>query len=588
MSKSPREMLYLLLLIVAVSLIFTFSTHVRAPWFGQTNTLDAGLSTGTLLFARHWYHEGIWATRAGLLWDPASIEFPTLSSRETYTTYPPGYIVPIHIIAGIVGREPTVMIIMVWNLANQLAIGVVLALLALVLGRRLGLGNRTAFFLALSPPVVQLLAPASLYHHLMGFFPDQAVLVIFTLSVFVEILRDGAANGRTRTILEGLQGVLFFAGILTDYLFCFVALCIFLKRLMHVRPSFWFKRRAVLGTVLFWLPILLGGVLFIAQRLAVGGLDELYARFLGRTGLSAENPWSLKPIVRFWTWHGVRGFGWTGLFLIWGSLAFCLLAGAGAGLARLRRWKLSREATQILEYACLLTFPCYMQALFLRNHCAHPFHYYTALKFVLPLAVTPFCLAPLFIYALVCRRKEEMTNGPGLFRRSIGVLAPLILLALAIGYVALEWPRVKPQFRTTVSDPTRIATAEFIHEVSRYEDVLFAWDFDLQQNASPLYLAFSMKRVYPGLSLQQLYDKLASIQGEYVVNIVARREGQVPGNSDLGPLLARASEILRSKEIRIVRIPKERFLETCRQAGITAVTAPQSEAPADKARNSQG
>ena len=578
--NKPFRMAICILLLCAVSIgVFSYTVHLRQPWFGAGGTLDSALMAGILLYAKNWHREGMLNVWAGMYRNPRSIEFPTLTSREINSSYPPGVVVPIHILSRLVGHEPTVSLIMAYNLFTHFLVAVLLSLTVFVFLRQIHCGYADAVVLSLIPVFVELLSPAALYHHQMGYFPDQAVIVLFVSYVFLEVLRDSATDKRLLAFLSFVQALVCFGGILTDWLFAFVALCVYVKRVFRGeigRTLFSFITRSVA----FWFSFCLALTLFAAQLWVLGESRNVLQRFGLRTGLSHGKPFSLDTYARFWERHVVRGYGKIGVVLIWASLICFVLVLAYACARFLLRKKSKATMTRASALVFMLLVPCYLQVFFLSNHCAHPFHYYTALKFSVPLAATPFVLMPVLL--LSCFNAGIGSLSPARLkalaaRRECTVkpkwsFLPPIMLALAGLYLYVESPRVLPQFATVVSNDERMAAAEFVEANTGYEDVLFTWHRDLEQNSAPLYLAFSMNRVYPARSVKQVYDKVRGIEGEYVVNLLSKTGEKPPKKSDMATLISRACDQRISTGLRLDKIPKDDFLALCKELDVAQST----------------
>jgi len=574
-NKAFRAVACGVLLCATAAGLFSYTVHMRRPWFGTTGTLDAGLATGTLLAARQWYREGMVGVGAGIFRNPRSIEFPTLRSREVNSSYPPGTLLPIHCLSRLAGHEPTTALIAVYNLFTHFAIALLLSMMTFVLLRQMHYDYWSATLLSLIPIVLELLLPAPLYHHQMGFFPEQAVMILFAAYIFIEVLRDSVCDRRWRGLLSILQAAVAFLGILTDWLFALIALCVYLKRVARRE----FGRGLVCfvkGSVAFWFSFGLAIALFAVQLFALGQGGALWKKFVLRAGMSGRKPLSLHLFIRFWQRHMVRGYGDLGIALLWASLLFFVAVLAYGCVRLLLRRKVNQDTSRVLGVVFMVLAPCFLHALFLRNHCAHPFHYFTALKFSVPLATVPFVLAP--VLALSCLGADMRGFSAANLRALVTrrpcsstprwSFLPIVLLALTVGYVYAESPRILPQFKRTVPDTGKRAIAEFIAENTQYEDVVFSPHRDLEQTISPLYLAFSMKRVYVASKLKYVYEKLQPIAGDYVVNVLVKAESPSPKDSGMRRLLSRAYDTADGPGVRLYKVRKRDFLALCGELGV--------------------
>ncbi len=89
-------MFCIVLLLIITSIVFTYTVEIRELWFGGlSDGRHQRLTGSTLKFSEYWYQEGPVNLKSAMLENPRSIEFPALSSRDPYTSYPPGVVLPI-------------------------------------------------------------------------------------------------------------------------------------------------------------------------------------------------------------------------------------------------------------------------------------------------------------------------------------------------------------------------------------------------------------------------------------------------------------------------------------------------------------
>ncbi|HAY46128.1 MAG TPA: hypothetical protein DCY55_07560, partial [Gammaproteobacteria bacterium] len=118
-----------LIIIFAVTCgLFAHSVDQRAPWFGAIDTgLHEWLTGSTVKFAKNWYREGPVNLKFLMLEEPSSVEFPMLEDRGVYQSYAPGSVLPVYLIAKIIGRPPSAAMVMRYNLLNHFGIAFLLA-----------------------------------------------------------------------------------------------------------------------------------------------------------------------------------------------------------------------------------------------------------------------------------------------------------------------------------------------------------------------------------------------------------------------------------------------------------------------------
>jgi len=556
------------LLVGVAGTVFGFSVVLRRPWFGTVGEpYSAFFVTWPLLFLKDWYREGLWAMKGALATNPPSIEFPTLLSRNVPLSTPPGTLIPLHFIGQLVGHEPTIAWLMVYNLVNQLAIALILALMTYLFLRQIACSRKDAGVLALVPVLLYVLLPSPLYNHQMRFWGDHAIILYFVLYIFLETLRS-AVPSRHRWI--GLiQAVIVFMGIFTDWFFGVLVPCVYIKRFVagemgrDIRSWFW-------KSVAFWTPFALGLLLFGLQLGYFGNFRYVFSRIQAWTNPSQNDFMSIVPKSQFWTLHMVNGFGWTGIVLLGGVTTFSLALIVWGGWQRIHKRPLNPAWAKAIPLLFLLLGPSFLYLLILPRHAACPTHYFTTLKYGVALAVGPLVLAPVvalagfgltpsrFSWVRLCGRDTEDTK-PGISLLSI------LLLAIAVGYIGLEWPRVKPQFTEGVArDINYSDIGEFLRANTSYEDVVFVFSRDIENYVS-VFLPFSMKTVHNGRSLYRIYDKVRDIQDPYVINILRLLDEAPPPGTELALLLSLSRDHRTWKDLQLDKIPKDMFLALCQR-----------------------
>jgi len=568
------------LLLVLASGCFAYSVRLRRPWFNTSPVcIESWLTSQPVLWSRQWYREGALRLRFGLYLDPDSIEFPTQQSRGVYSSYPPGVLLPVYAMSTLLGREPSMAIMMAYNLFGHFVITVLLSLLAFAFLRSIRTSYVDAFVLATIPIFVELFLPAPFFHHQTSYFHDVSVLPLFVLYVALEFVRDRSAGRRTRAILSLLQAVVAFFGILSDWLFAFVALCLYAKRFVtgEIMP---FRETNAKGAVVaftsrsarFWFSFVLALSLFSLQLYHFGRFGALYAKFRERTGIQGGSFLAFGKRNHFWDHHMARGYGETGRLLVYLSMIVLAVLLAYAAWRLVRRKAPNRPLNRAVTLMFLILAPCALQVTFLRQHSAHIFHFFATAKFAIPLAVIPFVVLPVAVLAAFNLNLATFSVARirGLFARRDPAgqprwsLLPPLLVVLAAHYVYGESPNLTKLFlEPPEHDP--IAIGRFVDEHTVYEDVLFTQDVDLATENMPAGLAYNMKHVYRVMSLRQIHDKLEEVQGEYVVNFLVREESLPMLPQDLLRLLDSAYCCERFEGLLLHKIRKADFLQLHRQ-----------------------
>ena len=573
------------LLLVATLACFAYSVKIRAPWFGKSPICpETWLTSGSVLFAKHWYREEPWNLWFGLFWDPASIEFPTLESRSMYTSYPPGAILPIYCVSKLTAHEPSLAMFMAYNLFGHFAMTLMLSLLMFAFLRRMRCSHFDALAMAAIPIPIVLLLPAPAFQLQMAFFHDQSVLIPFILYVMLEFVRDGTPNARTRHLISFAQTVIAFFGILSDWLFAFVALSLYLKRLFTGEIAVCRQGelkdaavRFVAGSVKFWFSFVFALTLFALQLYHFGRFGALYEKFQERTGMASGKFLTVFKTSHFWRHHMVRGYGETGRTLIYCSMILLAALAAHAVLRFVFRRKPNARMSAGLWLMFLLLAPCVLQVYVLRQHSAHIFHFFSAGKFAIPLATVPLILIPATLLARfnanfatlsIARARALIARRPWDETRARWSILPLLLLCFTVHYVYGMFPHVLEQFLEPPEyDPVEIGA--FISENTSYNDVLFTNKGQFVTREAPLLMAYSMKHAYLARSLKDIGEVLAPIEGAYTVDFLMTEDAFPPDSEQLLQLLASASQCERDERQKVLlfKIPKEDCLSLCHKFG---------------------
>ncbi|MBN2025449.1 MAG: hypothetical protein JW854_01615 [Actinobacteria bacterium] len=519
------------------------------------------LTGDTLRYSRYWYRDSPFTLRFGMFFNPDSVEFNDLSSRVLYISYPPGAVLPIYLLSEITNSEPSVGMINAYNLFNHYMIALFLALMVFLFLRQLGFADLKAFILSLIPVLVILLTPAGLYWHQNVFFVDQAVIMPIVLFIFLEVARKDIANKRARIGVDVAQVLIFFYGMLTDWLFFFFALAVFVKRVFLGELGKTFRERAV-KSFRYWLPAVAAMALFAIQLSVLGGWGQLFDKFLFRSGFGAGGEEAAEGFFEaFWSNHVAQGFGSAAVVFLWGSLAVLLLVLVYTLYLRVKGRAIGSEVKQVLALASVMLLPCFLQVYLFRNHSA--IHSFSSLKFELPLATVTFVLIPLLVYFSARDFLAERKNEPGRLReivrskaKEIALALVLLPLLLASIYVALLSPRMLSLF----PPPQDYSLEKLVEECAEYEDVLFSFQYEIPANP-PQQLALAMKRMYYVESFEAILEKVAGIEGEYTIGILVIEGWPMPEVAGMEALYEGDFATTSKGDLRLYWLSKEELLE---------------------------
>jgi hypothetical protein len=156
-----------------------------------------------------------------------------------------------------------------------------------------------------------------------------------------------------------------------------------------------------------------------------------------------------------------------------------------------------------------------------------------------------------------------VSKTDGRIGRIICSVVCVLLLLTAAFYARQEFPRVATLYATSISQADSIAKARFIAENTGYEDVVFAWQADLEQAEIPFWLAYSRKRVYLIGTLADVCAKVTAISTPCTVDFVCSASDPSPPDPALAEIISRTPASSASDALRLYKVRKDAFLAQC-------------------------
>jgi hypothetical protein len=505
LNNKQKYIICILLLVLITSAIFTITVIERKPYFGYLalgNQQNQSCTGHTITFLKNWFKEGAINLKFTMLINPGSIEFPDLNSRIIYLSYPPGVLIPIYIISKIANIVPGTDLVMGYNLANHFLIALFLALTCFIFLRKVKLNIFYSFLLAIIPILIELLTPGPLYWHQNVFWTDEVIILPFILLVFLEVLKDEKYNRKIKITIEVIQDILLFYGVLTDWLFVFVIIILYVKRIANKELGKNIKD-IIKKTVYFFIPFISAILLYIVQISYYKMWSEISKRFFF---LSAIKKNVTGFFNMFWfTWikeaYGLIGLILLGITII---ILFILII-----LTIYRYLKHKKNNTAIIEYiniSALLTIPCLFQIYLFKYHSF--IHNYSALKFSLALSLLPLAILPGVILVLMNNSNINFLKKNKKIVKIFSTIMIIILLSFSVFYIIQNYKILNSPPQKEYKE-----YGEFISENSLYEDVFFSTSYEIPDYPS-LKMSYSSKRVYLINSIEDIYFKLKDIDNK--------------------------------------------------------------------------
>ncbi len=542
------------ILFIFVTVMFVVSVNMRSEHKDYVATDHHHHLTATAMaFTNNWLDDGIFHDHFAMMANPDSVEFATLKDRSFYDSYPPGCILPLYILAKLSGtKEIDFGFVQRWNLFNQYAITLLLAFIVYLLFIKIKSKPYTGFIAAVIPTAINLFMPAPFYFFHSVYFSDQAVLLPFILTIFMEMLWTWSEKEKTRKILAICEGVVIFAGMITDYLFVCLVVILYIKRLVLREISYksflaWLK-----DSLKFAAPAIIAVALFVLQ-IVVNGPVRIIDMFLFRTGMSDTSGWTSQFERIFWKDYIANGYGANMYLILKGSLILVLVMIAAYFVLNKLKGYQNKKIVWLLSAAAMVIIPCFMQVYLLKNHSA--IHDFSSLKFSLVLSVVPFVLIPTIIVEFIISLQKN--------KESKGVLGVVIIIFAIISCGAVyssHSEKAESFFPQAVTEYQTVGG--FIKSNTDYNDVVFSDNYQIDDtNNCPQKIAHSKKRIYRVDNTRLIYDKVKNISEDYTINIFCY-DGAEKGA--LKALTDKAYDVIQQDNMYLYKISKDKFLEMVR------------------------
>ncbi len=514
---------YALVIIIVTLCLFAKSMQTRQLWMQPTYSVDSlhicpgcssmyeWLTAHALIHVNNWVQENPLRLRFALFHTPQAIEAQTLDKRIYYGSYPPGAILPLYALINVLSlfepeiRQDRVMqlrMVIAWNHTYHMLLALVLCLIVYQTLRRSGCDALNATLMACTPAIVQYSNGHSLYWFNIVYSFDQAVLLPCALYVLLEQIRqEGNFTWKGRAV----QALIAFYGTLTDWLFVFFALVVYLLRLADGRIALPRNHRSswsfLRGSFLFFLPSLVAVTFWLYQVQLFSSHSMLGGKLISRMGIDI-------PTFTLWTEALTSGmFHWPELG--YGTSGVVLLYVAFYVAVRVRLQNKNTTTTGYHASNCylLLYVPCLAHVLFFVFHSWD--HLLSSLKFSLPLSV---------LFALLPHMIMRVNHTRALFhfkRRPIYMTTAIVLAAAVIfGYVR---SREATRF-FSLPDTGFARTGNFIRTNTVWQDVVFSRE-PVAPIAPPQMQSLAGRVVHIVVNLDHVYQQVQSIAADFTIKI---------------------------------------------------------------------
>ena len=558
------HLLCMLGLVCLACILFALSVEIRKPWFGSMSTSNSGLdllSSPIAVFANNWFREGPLTHGLALYAFPYAPDCVTPESRVEYAGYPPGFVVPLYLMARILNSEILPIHVTWFCLFCQLWIAVFLSLTVFSLLSFLKQRPLVSFLYALIPLSLFLFLPATFFFYQALYWAEQAVLVPYSLFLFLEAERIRKAP-RYSTLMTWLQLLVLIWGVFTEWLFILLACALLVTRLLD--PERLTRKRVLRHTLWIMVPIAVLMTAFVGRALAAGVLWYPITRFLEYAGAGgAGPPWRVLTMLL------TTSYGAVAMQVFWISAAMGVAICLVYAVARVRKMRVTLEFYAVFTVLFLLLAPTLGHVTILRAHTSQ--HLHSSVKFGLVLATVPFALLPALLAYACQRRWPHGLHVSGRGVKNITLVLPLLMNILAACLISSA---MEPGIRQFRSEPSYAyqTMGRYLRQHLERRDVVFARGAEYLLNIGEM--GYVMKRLNPYASLYDMMERVKDCKEDYVVTLLRLPQAI---QSELGPRFAGAPDLPGMEGFGISEFIKESSAQVDRSTGIRLYKMPPTD-----------
>lgn len=519
------------------------SMMVRKPWIVGAIVKGKGnygqyATSSALAVVNNWLKEGAFKLRFLSYFYPASVETPTLDRRHFYGSYPPGLYLPVYLlfkaldltfVPNIYEKRGTQLLLVVfYNYLLHFLLVLTLCGVAFLVSRSVGFDRLNSGLFAVVPAVVQFHNAQSLYCHHLPYFHDTAVLPLFALFVFCELMRITGTSCSVSRILRIAQPFLMFYGTLVSWVFVFVIATVYFVRVIRkeieIPVSFTRVLHWVKQSFLFFAPAMIAIVVYVGQLIYYSVsiahsslfdirlssqrftlMENLLFRLGFADGIDRIFFYAKEALyTQVHTGYGISGMVllYTVFYLVIRNYKSMLKDGSTNNLA---------TTTYIMFFVPALGY----SVVFLHSNAIHTI---SALVFSSALSLS-FVFWPTLILQVTQKDTRYLCGGDttGKFRIT---LAALLGLGSAIVYGYTQIYDKEPVTKL-FSSPAYVYTVvgNFIRKNTTYQDVVFHDGDFLSHKTDHNKIHFSNKIIHYANTPTHIYQKVKDIKQDFTIKV---------------------------------------------------------------------
>ena len=274
-----------ILCVITLSVIFIY---VIPPDFNNLGGMHVWLSGSTIKFVNEWLNDGVCADFFTFFESPASIEYPDLSSRSPYCSYPTYWALGLFLAARLRGLHfITVSFLKKYALLCFMAESILLAWFVYFWFKdAMKCSWSAAIVPAFLTSIFWSVLPVNVWFQINVFWVDQAVLLPIFIIIFLDYI-DSRKDTHllSKKIVYTLKATVIIVGVLTEYYFWTFIFLLFLLRIIRMFLVKEAIRDILIEGIRYALPVTAGLGLFFLQLVHTPDFFlQLRDRFFVQTG----------------------------------------------------------------------------------------------------------------------------------------------------------------------------------------------------------------------------------------------------------------------------------------------------------------
>lgn len=548
----------LLIITLFTSFFFARSVQVREPWIVPTflhvyTALEhkQHITAMNLAYVNNWLKESPFQLSLGKYMYPASVEMPTLDKRNFNPPTPPGVVAQLYLLfkfLDVTGLIPNIyeqrgtqlLLVILYNFMLHFLLALVMCWLVFFVCCKLGFDRLNSTLLGIVPAIILFHNAGNLYWFHLIYSASTAIVPLFALYIFLELLRTESTSPHISRIVQIIQPIVMFTGVFTSWLFVFVILTVYVTRIVRkeiillasLRHSLsWIKQSFV-----FFFPSLVAigiwiySIIYYQRHIIKANILEAPISSFGLT--FTDNLLRKVGILKF---HGeLSGIDdfviyftkalYTHLSHDYGITAVLMLYAVFYMATRGREFMAGNNNNLAAITYIMLFVPCLLHTLFLVADDAN--NHFVSLRYSPALSLS-FVFAPIFILQML--KKSHLMAAIQLTNSRQITVVTLVGISSSVLYTYAQIYNYNEQPVTKMFTPPayqHVAVGEFVRKNTKYHDVVFSEDYYLVNRPFLIEAHFTNKIIHFANNLDIVYHKAKSIKKDFTIKVFYHEKRQ--------------------------------------------------------------